>query len=83
MAGGHRLSALIIRDREPGHIQKLDTAARYNSIFIFAAGAFIVRSGVLTSVHSFAVDPERGMYILIFLALVVGGSLLYAAGRTG
>ena len=42
-------------------------------------GAFIVRSGVLTSVHSFAVDPERGMYILIFLALVVGGSLtLYA-----
>ena len=38
-------------------------------------GAFIVRSGVLTSVHSFAVDPERGMYILIFLALVVGGSL--------
>ena len=43
-------------------------------------GAFIVRSGVLTSVHSFAVDPERGMYILIFLALVVGGSLtLYAA----
>ncbi len=43
-------------------------------------GAFIVRSGVLTSVHSFAVDPERGMYILIFLTVVVGGSLsLYAA----
>jgi cytochrome c-type biogenesis protein CcmF len=42
-------------------------------------GAFIVRSGVLTSVHAFAVDPERGMFILIFLLLVVGGSLaLYA-----
>jgi cytochrome c-type biogenesis protein CcmF len=42
-------------------------------------GAFIVRSGVLTSVHSFAVDPERGLFILIFLILVVGGSLtLYA-----
>jgi cytochrome c-type biogenesis protein CcmF len=42
-------------------------------------GAFIVRSGVLTSVHSFAVDPERGMFILAFLLLVVGGSLtLYA-----
>jgi cytochrome c-type biogenesis protein CcmF len=42
-------------------------------------GAFIVRSGVLTSVHSFAVDPERGLFILIFLLLVVGGSLtLYA-----
>ncbi len=43
-------------------------------------GAFIVRSGVLTSVHAFAVDPERGLFILAFLVLVVGGSLtLYAA----
>lgn len=38
-------------------------------------GAFIVRSGVLTSVHAFAQDPTRGMYILWFLILVVGGSL--------
>ncbi|MDZ7670671.1 MAG: heme lyase CcmF/NrfE family subunit [Gammaproteobacteria bacterium] len=38
-------------------------------------GAFIVRSGVLTSVHSFAVDPTRGLFILMFLVLVVGGSL--------
>src|SRR5512139_2306964 len=43
-------------------------------------GAFIVRSGVLTSVHAFAVDPKRGLFILGFLVLVVGGSLaLYAA----
>jgi cytochrome c-type biogenesis protein CcmF len=43
-------------------------------------GTFIVRSGVLTSVHAFASDPERGLFILIFLAIVVGGSLaLYAA----
>ena len=42
-------------------------------------GAFIVRSGVLTSVHAFAVDPERGLFILAFLVIVVGGSLtLYA-----
>ncbi|MGI9328469.1 MAG: heme lyase CcmF/NrfE family subunit [Pseudomonadales bacterium] len=42
-------------------------------------GAFIVRSGVLTSVHAFAVDPTRGLFILGFLGLVVGGSLtLYA-----
>ncbi|MCZ6659249.1 MAG: heme lyase CcmF/NrfE family subunit [Gammaproteobacteria bacterium] len=39
-------------------------------------GAFIVRSGVLTSVHAFAVDPARGMFILAFLAVVVGGSLV-------
>ena len=42
-------------------------------------GTFIVRSGVLTSVHAFATDPERGLYILLFLIFVIGGSLfLYA-----
>ena len=42
-------------------------------------GTFLVRSGVLTSVHSFASDPERGVYILGFLVIVVGGALsLYA-----
>ena len=52
------------------------------AIFAFALsllGTFLVRSGVLTSVHAFATDPARGMFILVFLALVVGGSLtLYA-----
>ncbi|HHH36946.1 MAG TPA: heme lyase CcmF/NrfE family subunit [Gammaproteobacteria bacterium] len=42
-------------------------------------GTFLVRSGVLTSVHAFATDPERGVFILAFLAVVVGSSLfLYA-----
>ncbi len=44
-------------------------------------GTFLVRSGVLTSVHSFAVDPARGVFILIFLGTVVGGSLLLYAWR--
>ena len=44
-------------------------------------GAFVVRSGVLTSVHSFAADPTRGLFILVFLAIVVGGSLLLYALR--
>ncbi|KRG78168.1 cytochrome C biogenesis protein [Stenotrophomonas ginsengisoli] len=44
-------------------------------------GAFLVRSGVLTSVHSFAADPSRGMFILAFLALVMGGALLLYALR--
>jgi cytochrome c-type biogenesis protein CcmF len=44
-------------------------------------GTFLVRSGVLTSVHAFASDPERGMFILAFLAVVVGGSLLLYAWR--
>jgi cytochrome c-type biogenesis protein CcmF len=44
-------------------------------------GTFLVRSGVLTSVHAFAADPERGLFILIFLVLVVGGSLTLFAFR--
>ncbi|MEO6031829.1 MAG: heme lyase CcmF/NrfE family subunit [Burkholderiaceae bacterium] len=44
-------------------------------------GTFLVRSGVLTSVHAFAVDPSRGVYILAFLTLVVGGSLALFAWR--
>jgi len=39
-------------------------------------GAFLVRSGVLTSVHSFAADPARGLFVLAFLAVVIGSSLL-------
>src|SRR5947208_795077 len=46
-------------------------------------GTFLVPSGVLTSVHAFATDPARGVFILIFLAIVVGGSLLLYAVRAG
>jgi cytochrome c-type biogenesis protein CcmF len=54
------------------------------AIFAFSLsllGTFLVRSGVLTSVHAFAADPARGLFILIFLAIVVGGSLLLYAIR--
>jgi cytochrome c-type biogenesis protein CcmF len=44
-------------------------------------GTFLVRSGVLTSVHAFATDPKRGIFILIFLVLVVGSSLVLYAIR--
>jgi cytochrome c-type biogenesis protein CcmF len=44
-------------------------------------GTFLVRSGVVTSVHAFAADPTRGVFILAFLALVVGGALLLFAWR--
>ncbi len=52
------------------------------SVFAFSLsllGTFLVRSGVLTSVHAFASDPTRGIFILVFLAIVVGGSLLLFA----
>ncbi len=44
-------------------------------------GTFLVRSGVITSVHAFASDPTRGVFILIFLGIVIGGSLLLYALR--
>ncbi len=46
-------------------------------------GTFIVRSGVITSVHSFANDPERGMFILFILAFFLGGALILFALRAG
>jgi cytochrome c-type biogenesis protein CcmF len=46
-------------------------------------GTFLVRSGVLTSVHAFAADPSRGLFILVFLSVVIGGSLLLYALRAG
>src|SRR5690606_14408197 len=44
-------------------------------------GTFLARSGVLTSVHAFAADPTRGLFVLIFLGIVIGGSLLLYALR--
>jgi cytochrome c-type biogenesis protein CcmF len=54
------------------------------AIFTFSLsllGTFLVRSGVLTSVHAFATDPKRGLFILLLLAVVVGASLLIYAWR--
>ncbi len=44
-------------------------------------GTFLVRSGVLVSVHAFATDPARGLFILVFLSIVIGGALLLYAWR--
>jgi len=54
------------------------------AIFAFSLsllGTFLVRSGVLTSVHAFATDPKRGLFILVFLAIVIGTSLTLFAWR--
>jgi cytochrome c-type biogenesis protein CcmF len=54
------------------------------AIAVFALsllGTFLVRSGVLSSVHAFAADPRRGLFILVLLALVAGGSLALYAWR--
>ena len=66
-------------------VEKRDTLKSWTILLAILAfsfsliGAFIVRSGVLTSVHAFAVDPERGTYILGILIFFIGGALsLYA-----
>ena len=54
---------------------------RYIPFSLSLLGTFLVRSGVLTSVHAFATDPRRGVFILVFLAIVIGGSLTLYAWR--
>ncbi len=51
------------------------------AFFLSLLGAFLVRSGVVTSVHAFATDPKRGIYLLIFIAVVIGSSLTLFAWR--
>ena len=46
-------------------------------------GTFLVRSGILTSVHAFAVDPERGTFILVLLGIYIGGALALFGWRAG
>ena len=72
-------SAIVVEKRE-----SLKTWTVLLAILAFSfslIGTFIVRSGVLTSVHAFANDPERGMFILGILAVTIGGSLTLFALR--
>ena len=68
-------------------VEKRDTLKSWTILlailaFSFSlAGAFIVRSGVITSVHSFATDPQRGIFLLLILGAFIGGSLLLYALR--
>ena len=68
-------------------VEKRDTLKSWTILLAILAfsfslvGAFIVRSGILTSVHSFANDPDRGMFLLLILAAFIGGSLTLYAWR--
>ena len=61
----------------------LDRTAGDSGVLAVPAGHFLVRSGVLISVHSFASDPTRGMFILALLVITIGGSLLLFAIKGG
>ena len=68
-------------------VEKRDTLKSWTVLLAILAfslslvGTFLVRSGVLTSVHAFALDPRRGVFILILLSIAVGGSLILYAVR--
>ena len=72
-------SAIVVEKRDT-----MKTWTIFLAILAFSLsllGTFLVRSGVLTSVHAFATDPERGVFILLLLVIVIGGSLILFALR--
>jgi cytochrome c-type biogenesis protein CcmF len=80
LVGTALIHSLIVTERRGGFrawTMLLAVAAFSLSLL----GTFLVRSGVLTSVHAFATDPTRGVFILAFLVIVVGGSLVLFAVR--
>ena len=72
-------SAIVVERRET--LKSWTVLLAIIAFSLSLLGTFIVRSGVLNSVHAFASDPARGIYILAFLILVVGGSLFLFAFR--
>lgn len=74
-------SAVVMEKREALKIWTILLAILTFSLSLM--GAFLVRSGVLTSVHAFAVDPARGVFILGILVLFIGGALALFALRVG
>ncbi len=75
----HSASVLAARDALRAWTIMLGVVAFSMSM----VGTFLVRSGILTSVHAFAVDPERGTFILVLLSIYIGGALLLFGLRAG
>jgi cytochrome c-type biogenesis protein CcmF len=72
-------SAAVVEKRES--LQRWTVLLAILTFGMSLVGTFLVRSGILTSVHSFALDPARGVYILILIAIVIGGGLVLYALR--
>ena len=80
LAGTALIHSLAVTEKRGGF--KMWTVLLAIIAFSFSLlGTFLVRSGVLSSVHAFATDPKRGVFILVFLAVVIGGSLALFAWR--
>ncbi len=80
LAGTALVHSLVVTSRS-GVLRVWTVFLSLTTFALALLGTFLVRSGVLSSVHAFAQDPLRGLFILVFLGLVVGGSLLLFAKR--
>jgi cytochrome c-type biogenesis protein CcmF len=80
LAGTALIHSLAVTDKR-GSFKVWTVLLAILAFSLSLLGTFLVRSGVLTSVHAFATDPKRGLFILVFLAIVIGGSLLLYAWR--
>jgi cytochrome c-type biogenesis protein CcmF len=72
-------SAAVVEKRES--LQRWTLLLAIMTFGMSLIGTFLVRSGVLTSVHSFALDPTRGVFILMLIGIVIGGGLILYAWR--
>ncbi len=81
IAGALLHSAIVVEKREA--LKSWTVLLAILAFGFSMVGAFIVRSGVLTSVHAFATDPQRGIFILVILAVTMGGALTLYAFRAG
>ncbi|MFZ9407166.1 MAG: heme lyase CcmF/NrfE family subunit [Burkholderiaceae bacterium] len=80
LVGTALMHSLIVTERRGG-FRAWTLLLAIASFSLSLLGTFLVRSGVLTSVHAFASDPQRGLFILAFLVIVIGGSLALFAWR--
>src|SRR5436853_1218399 len=80
LAGTALIHSLAVTDKR-GAFKSWTVLLAIIAFSLSLLGTFLVRSGVLSSVHAFATDPRRGLFILAFLAVVIGGSLVLYAWR--
>jgi cytochrome c-type biogenesis protein CcmF len=80
LAGTALIHSLAVTDKR-GSFKVWTVLLAILAFSLSLVGTFLVRSGVLTSVHAFATDPKRGLFILAYLAVVIGGSLTLYAWR--
>lgn len=83
MAGGDGAAALPGGHRATRSFRAWTVLLAIAAFSLCLLGTFLVRSGVLVSVHSFASDPTRGLFILALLVVAIGGSLLLYALKGG